>query len=68
MFRPIWTHSIITQQEEQPVSWNTHAHRGDHVLKTEATIIEAQRFFNYNIKHLMMTILVETCSEQVLKS
>jgi hypothetical protein len=37
-----------TQLEEQPVTWNTHAHRGDHTLKkkinNETTKTEAQQF------------------------
>jgi hypothetical protein len=37
------THSI-TQQEEQPVTSNTHAHGGDHILITKATVTEAQQF------------------------
>jgi hypothetical protein len=29
--------------EEQPITWNTHAHRGNHILLTEATVTETQK-------------------------
>jgi hypothetical protein len=61
------THSI-TQQEEQHATSNTHADRGDHILITKATIEKHRGFHNYNFKYLMTTILVETCSEKLLKS
>jgi hypothetical protein len=32
----------ITQQEEQPATWNTQAHRRDHTLITKAMITEVQ--------------------------
>jgi hypothetical protein len=60
------THSI-TQQEEHAIS-NTHVHRGDHILITKAMIQKHSGFLNYNFKYLMMTILIETCSEKLLQS
>jgi hypothetical protein len=37
------THSI-TQQEEQPITSNTHAQRGDHILISKRAKTEAQQF------------------------
>jgi hypothetical protein len=34
----------ITQQEEQPVTSNTHAHRRDRILITKVTTTEEQQF------------------------
>jgi hypothetical protein len=42
----LMTHTT-TQEEEQPITWNTHAHRGNNTLKkliTEAMTTEAQQF------------------------
>jgi hypothetical protein len=51
----------IAQQKEQTVTWSAHAHRGGpyfrKIIITEATITDA---LNYNFKHLITAILVET--------